>query len=339
MNALKLFRSIQRRLRFPRQAMTLPTSMVLAVLFFKAQLLAQTGVQFWPYWGDGQAEVSSYAVTVPRYGAVRHGYDVLIFVTEDFDPLRQVKVEQKTDTSMPVMKLNHVRRFQTGVYDYAIMLSVFSPLAVSDFPKDGARAVTPLKTSLSASEWCGNYYEQINARSDGFHRIFHSYFESESDGETHMPYHRDLIFEDDLLIRMRELVSSFPAGDYRLINSSMYSRLQGFESKVVNVAVTRSILPDQSTPFGIAPVIQYTVSFPDTRRTLAVDVLGKGGKQILGWKRTFPVDGINQTETATLHVSQRMPYWKLQGDTGKEARQQLGLPDTFAVSGAARSQN
>jgi len=39
---------------------------------------------FWKLWGDGRGEVSSYDLTFPRYGELRKGTAVLIFVTESF---------------------------------------------------------------------------------------------------------------------------------------------------------------------------------------------------------------------------------------------------------------
>ena len=39
---------------------------------------------FWKHWGDGKAELDRYALTQPRYGELRQGTAVLIFVTEDF---------------------------------------------------------------------------------------------------------------------------------------------------------------------------------------------------------------------------------------------------------------
>ena len=39
---------------------------------------------FWKTWGDGQAELSGYDLTYPRYGQLRKGVAVTIFVSETF---------------------------------------------------------------------------------------------------------------------------------------------------------------------------------------------------------------------------------------------------------------
>ena len=36
---------------------------------------------FWKHWGDGQAELNGYRLKQPRYGVVRDGTAVMIFVT------------------------------------------------------------------------------------------------------------------------------------------------------------------------------------------------------------------------------------------------------------------
>ena len=74
------------------------------------------GDPFWRHWGDGQAEMSSYDLTMPRYGQTRSGTAVAIFVTETFDPVQRVKAD--SNEGLPVMKLNLVEDFATGVYDY-----------------------------------------------------------------------------------------------------------------------------------------------------------------------------------------------------------------------------
>src|SRR6056297_3157419 len=86
----------------------------------------ELGSDFWDHWGDGRAEVSSYDLVYPRYGAPREGTAVTIFVTETFDPEQRVKSEGAEGVS--VMKLNLIQDFPTGVYDYHLMTSAFVAL-------------------------------------------------------------------------------------------------------------------------------------------------------------------------------------------------------------------
>ena len=87
---------------------------------------------FWAHWGDGKAELNGYSLKQPRYGAVRSGISVLIFVTEDFSDARRVKADagkHPASDVYPVLKLNAVRDFSTGIYDYNVMTSTFLRVA------------------------------------------------------------------------------------------------------------------------------------------------------------------------------------------------------------------
>ena len=48
---------------------------------------------FWAIWGDGQAELAGYDLTIARYNQPRHGIAVTIFVTETFSNTLRVKAD------------------------------------------------------------------------------------------------------------------------------------------------------------------------------------------------------------------------------------------------------
>ncbi|MEJ2003821.1 MAG: hypothetical protein P8X57_02400, partial [Cyclobacteriaceae bacterium] len=153
----------------------------------------QLSNQFKEYWFDGTAEITSFALEQSRYGEVREGHAVLIFVTEPFDPERQVKLDAPDDEGINVMKLNFVRKFTTGIYPYSIMLSTFSPLA--SYGESGL-----LKETFSSHEWCGQVFSQLNNRDDGFSLNSYSYFEKEGDIHTVLP---EVFTEDEIWTRLR----------------------------------------------------------------------------------------------------------------------------------------
>jgi hypothetical protein len=74
---------------------------------------------------------------------------VYIFVTEDFSERLRVKAERDDHPEgdvRPVMKLDAVRDFNTGIYDYSVMTSTFLRV----------REGWPVsKVSFSSQEWCG----------------------------------------------------------------------------------------------------------------------------------------------------------------------------------------
>ncbi|NNK73098.1 MAG: septum formation inhibitor Maf, partial [Flavobacteriaceae bacterium] len=62
--------------------------------------------EFKDYWYAGQAEVTSYSLKQERYGELREGTAVTVFVTEDFVPQKQVKANRNSEKNIPVLKLN-----------------------------------------------------------------------------------------------------------------------------------------------------------------------------------------------------------------------------------------
>ena len=93
--------------------------------------------EFNEYWYSGKAELSSYELEQSRYGEIRKGEVVLVFVTEPFSIKKQVKLDapQKAGKdNISVMKLNQVRKFTTGIYDYSIVSSTFTPVDLNQHP-------------------------------------------------------------------------------------------------------------------------------------------------------------------------------------------------------------
>lgn len=135
---------------------------------------------FWKHWGDGKAELAGYALSFSRYGQSRQGVAVTIFVTETLSRSLRVKADpgkHAADDVLPVMKLNLVRDFQTGVYDYNMMTSSFVTLA----PSEGLPKGSPSKVSMSSQEWCGHVFHQLLFDRNTVAEQMHSYFDGEGD--------------------------------------------------------------------------------------------------------------------------------------------------------------
>ena len=156
-----------------------------------------TAQDFWAHWGDGKAELNGYALKQPRYGAVRTGTSVLIFVTEEFSDTLRVKADpgkHPASDVYPVMKLNAVRDFSTGIYDYSVMTSAFLRVAPG-WPV--------AKVSFSSQEWCGHVWHQVVPRDGKLAGLFHSYFDGEADGVDDLAFPKDGVFEDALPVLLR----------------------------------------------------------------------------------------------------------------------------------------
>src|ERR1041384_8212475 len=130
-------------------------------------------LDFDSYWHDGKAELDGYNLSVSRYGQSRKGQGVLVYVIEPFSESKRVKTDDPNKNpadTFDAFKLNAVRDFQTGIYDYNTMVSAF--VRSSD--------LTPVKISFSSAEWCGHVYEELLFYPNKIRGQYISYFEGET---------------------------------------------------------------------------------------------------------------------------------------------------------------
>jgi hypothetical protein len=282
-------------------------------------LAAPAGAQdFWNHWGDGRAEVNGYRLTQPRYGAAREGTAVYVFVTEGFSDRLRVKADpgrHPDDAVYPVIKLNAVRDFNTGVYDYNVMTSTFLRVA-SDWPV--------AKVSFSSQEWCGHVWHQIVPREGRVDGVFHSYFGGEADGSEDLELPQGAVFEDALPVLLRGLQGAFlEAGESRsvpFLPSMLHSRLTHTPLAWTTAEITRSEKTQAvEVPAGSFEVTVFTVEVEDGRRlTYAIEAApphrlvrqtGPGGEEL------------------ALKGSTRMAYWKLNAPGSEKHLEEIGLAD------------
>ena len=262
---------------------------------------------FKKYWYAGDAEITSYELEQARYGEIRTGKSVLIYVTEPFLPEKQVKADRSNPSNVPVLKLNATKKYLTGIYPYSIMSSTFYPVY------DNQHAI---KTSLSVQEWCGHVYSQINNR-DSFEFTSHSYFESEADQNLSIEKN---ILENEIWTKIRINPSDLPIGNFQIVPSLEYLRLRHKEFKAYD-AVT-------SLETSGANKI-YTISYPDLERTLSITFSSSFPYTIESWNEVFKSGFGPNAKTletkATRLKSLKTPYWGQNGNDDVVLRNSLGL--------------
>lgn len=203
---------------------------------------------FSSYWYQGTAEITSYKLTQERYGELRNGNAVTIFVTEDFLPEQQVKADATNPTNIPVLKLNLTKNYTTGIYPYSLMTSTFSPVKTKDYP---------IKITHSTQEWCGQYYGQLNHKED-FSLTSHSYFEGEEDQQFKLT---PTFTEDEIFNRIRLNPKELPQGNITIIPSFESSRMLHFSLKAFEA--TAQLQKTDSTSI-------YKINYPELKRSLTV---------------------------------------------------------------------
>ncbi len=319
-----------------------PVTVLIAVgSFVWARSVAPTwtgpafGPDFSSHWHDGNAEIAGYELTYPRYGQLRSGTAVAIFVSEPHQPSTGIKPERPAADSVPAFKLNLVEDFPTGIYDYNMMTSAF----VSTQPVAGRPAGSILKTSFSAAEWCGHAYQQVRFGSDAAHLVSHSYFEGEADTDRSEAYPAHGIAEDALLLWARGLAGPplEPGASINLpiLRASALARLTHLPVAWDTAALKRAASPQTVTvPAGTFQVDVYTAkvtmdatrhtypipgrSSPRSTRTWTFYVESAHPHRVIKWERS---DGIN----AELMGDKRLPYWSLNANAHEKLLTEIGL--------------
>ena len=265
---------------------------------------------FWRAWGDGKAELSGYAVTTTRYGAPREGRIVLIYVTEPMDRRNWIKDDAgdvPPEARVNVMKLNNVLKFQTGIYPYSVMTSVFAPVDAW-----GPERFAPAKIAMSAQEWCGLVYEKVMPGRESFEREVRSYFHAEGDSDTTVKTPPGTLYEDALLIQLRELDGPFARGkDW--VGSIVPSLWSQRKSHAAPGPLAATIKRENASRDGV-PVTRFTLTYGSVVTTY--DVEKAAPRRVLGWKTPGG-------DEARLLKTARLPYWQLNGPGDEKYLEQL----------------
>lgn len=263
--------------------------------------------EFKKYWYEGNAEITSYKLEQARYGEVREGSSVLIYVTEPFLPEVQVKADRNSSENIPVLKLNTTKNYLTGIYPYSIMSSTFYPIY------DNQHAI---KSSLSIQEWCGHVYSQINNR-DQFEFTSHSYFEGEADKKLTLD---KAFLENEVWTKIRINPNSLPIGEIQMIPSLEFFRIKHQELKAFKATASLE------TKNGIS---SYIINYEDGLRKLSINFTTAFPYSIESWTEEFTSGyGLNKkvmTSKGTKLKSLKTPYWRQNSNKDLFLRDSLGL--------------
>jgi hypothetical protein len=274
--------------------------------------------EFETHWYDGLAEVNGYHWSGSRYGELRTGESVAIFVTETIGAEDHVKIdrpEEHRGPSLTVLKLNLVRDFQTGLYDYDTMTSVF--VSVND--------MAPVKQSFCSMEWCGQVYEELNAHRSSLTLDVRSYFQGES-VSTNLPVRPAGILGDHLLVWIRglrgEVLAPGETRTFPYLADGFERRLRHAEARWGELEITRvkGTGPVQVAA-GTFEARTFTLRSSDGR-TGAIRLEEAYPHRILGWSWER---GGEVLDAGELTGSERMKYWELHAEGQESLRARLGL--------------
>jgi hypothetical protein len=271
--------------------------------------------EFAAKWYQGLAEITSYDLQQSRYGEMHPGEAVIIFVTEDFSKSKQVKLdnpENDEHDALTVLKMNAVRSFNTGVYQYNIMQSVFTPISYDKYPKT-------LKVTASSQDWCGHSWMQYNLKGKRYKATSYSYFESEGDNTFYL---EDVFLEDEIWTKIRTAPHTLPTGLFQIIPGTIFSRMRHFDGNPVTA--TASI--NKSNQEYI-----YHLKYTELQRSLKIYFSLDFPYEISGWEETsrsgFGPNEKTLTTKAVLKKRKMLDYWRRNNLADRSLRRELGLSE------------
>ncbi len=306
-------------------SLTMGVVLVLALTFignFEEENLIPVDKDSYSYWKSNGAELNRYELDQVRYGEHRKGQAVMIFVTEPFLPVSQVKYEGKRNEEkiQEVLKLNFQKNFYTGIYPYSIMTSVFTPFASN--PKYSYKVTT------SSQDWCGHSFIQLNNRGFGYDAKVFSYFQDPGDSEFNI---KQALLEDEVWNMIRLNYKNLPVGDIEVIPSTQYFRLMHIE--LDTYAAEASLTTIKNEKYSDSEIFDYSIKYKNIEREFHYYFSKEKPHKILGWEETYlPLQftGIKEpmTTSAVLKKSMMLDYWNKNKNSDGFLRKEFG---TFEI--------
>lgn len=276
-----------------------------------------TPEQFREYWYNHGAEISRFTLQQMRYGEIHDGDAVLVFVTEELNPAIQVKADDRRPDNVPILKLNAVRKFFTGIYPYSVMTSVFTPVDILKYP-------LPLKVTASTQEWCGQVYTQMNLAGDEYRIRVHSYFEKEGDRDYKI---KNYVPEDAIWTKLRIAPNALPQGEFFMIPGTVYARLAHRPLKPQKAIA--ALKPVSAKSLEGNPMMRYEIDFPMQERTLRIFLEKEFPYRIQQWEESYRGLGgtgakVMTTRATRTHIIMDV-YWRHHGNRDRALLKKLGL--------------
>ena len=236
-------------------------------------------------------------------------------LTETID--EETRIKSDSNEGVSVLKLNEIRDFSTGIYDYNAMTSTFVPL-------DGSRKQgIPTKVSISMQEWCGQVWEQLLVGQRDARRTLRSYWEEEGDVDEDWAVPAGAVFADALPFLARGLGGPWlEPGEERTVPwfpTLLERRLTRDKARLQQARLARSASTETvDVPAGSFSAFSVTAR-PESGAQTTWYIEAEPPHRLVRWTRS---DG----EEAGLLASTRSPYWRQNGSGDRNRREALGLP-------------
>ena len=264
-------------------------------------------------WFDGNAEVSTYALTRQRYGETRSGEFVAVVVSEPWSASKMVKDDDATGADrIDVLKLHTTAAFQTGIYDYHIATSTFVNLK----PLNGMAPGNVIKIAFSAQEWCGQTYSEYTDDGRAAQELVRSYFANESQTRAVSRERGPFLVEESLLLWARGLAGPLLTAEPLVFQPALERARLLHKPTLRAAAAVKSASETVAWGGSQVPASRLRVTTGSDFVDVVVEQTAPHRVLLL------------QTSDGTslkLVKSVRLPYWQLHGNKDAPERLQLGL--------------
>ena len=262
----------------------------------EAQSSMERTAEFDNYWFKSKAEVTSYTLEQTRYGENHKGQATLIFVTEPFNTAKNVKSDNGIGNNVQsVLKLNHVRKFNTGIYPYSIMTSTFTPVSQTG-------AGQTFKITNSVQEWCGQVYSQMEKKGNQYDVNSYSYFESEGDSRFQV---KSTLHEDEFMTLIRINPAIIKEGEYDVLPASHYIRLLHKKMKPYKASITISEIEKDGVK-----LVSYSIFYPSLKRKFTVVTTKSFPYAVEEWSEEYSaLNGRPMVTRAVKNERMLIDYW------------------------------
>ncbi len=261
-----------------------------------AQEVYERTSEFDQYWFQSKAEITSYDLEQVRYGELRKGSATLIFVTEPFNTKKNVKSDNGIGkTVQSVLKLNHIRNFNTGIYPYTIMTSSFTPVSQTGYGKT-------FKTTNMVQEWCGQVFTQLAKKGNQYDVHSYSYFEREGDKRFQI---KSTLLEDEIFQLIRINPSILKEGEIHIIPAAHYLTLMHKETKAykAKISIEEKNLNNVLTR-------TFIIYIPELNRKVTINSNASFPFEIESWEEEYPaLSGKIMRTKATKRERMMIDYW------------------------------
>ena len=205
------------------------------------------------------------------------------------------------------------RKFNTGIYPYSMMASVFTPIDLKKHPNT-------LKITSSSQEWCGHTFMQANLEKNNYMVDLKSYFESEGNSKFKVD---KVLPEDEIWNRIRINPKSLPIGDIVLLPGTFYTRLRHSDFKPETAIAT---LKENSENNAL---MVYDIQYKNMDRVFKITFQKEFPHQIEGWEETnisgWGDSAKKLTTKAVRKKTMMLDYWTKNNKKDLVLRKELEL--------------